>query len=200
MPPVSHKNFEQVLEKLEAACRLGVNVEATGLRPDKEDRLFSLQLATNTDCFTFNFHSYRGIDENLILAPFHMMFLQRVLGREARWVWYFYDAPLELAFLRKEGFSPEGLLYDTKVMTRLVYGEEKKIPKKYYSTRTPFEILIREAEREALLTLKRGIFLTDKILGIADTDKTILTKIWEERVKLEQKTGNSFQRKDQAAS
>ena len=64
---VTKGNIREVFDRINASEFLAVDTETTGLRLHQSDRLFSVVVASGSECFYFNFKPYEGLDSDCVL-------------------------------------------------------------------------------------------------------------------------------------
>lgn len=122
MQVVSVSQFTSVVKRLTRTEVLSVDTETTGLQPYKDDRLFSVQFADETDEFYFNFNEeYPGQD---LLPREWIQLLRQIFLSPGLLIGH--NIKFDLHFLAKEGLEFTRELWDTKAMARLEYNEHMK--------------------------------------------------------------------------
>jgi DNA polymerase I-like protein with 3'-5' exonuclease and polymerase domains len=96
---------------------LGLDTETTGLGQD--DRLFSLQIATEADEFYFNFQSYGG-DEPVLDRQSTFKWLNEYIFSKAGRTYFMHNAKFDLRMLRKEGAIIKGKVHCTYAIERVL--------------------------------------------------------------------------------
>jgi DNA polymerase-1 len=118
---VSRQKFEEVLDLLIAEPKLSVDTETTGLRVHHGDKLFAIIVGSKSEVCYFNFMSYPDIDPDLLLGKQHLEKLRFLF--ECPKTWYFFNAPFDLAMLKKADISVNGTIHDCAVVARLEHND-----------------------------------------------------------------------------
>lgn len=120
---VSRTNFDEALSILVKDKYLGLDTETTGLYPYLGDRLFSLILANATKEFYFNWKTYPGLPEDLVLGEEHMKELQRRVFRDPDKYYFIHKGIFDHPILNQDGMHLEGTVHCTINGARIQYNE-----------------------------------------------------------------------------
>jgi DNA polymerase-1 len=125
---VGRSNFEAVLARLQAAPKLSLDTETTGLRPYHGDRLFSVIIAIEEQGtvtpFYFNFQVYEGVAPDWVLTPSHLGRLKSLCG-DASKVWYLFNAKYDMHILAQEGIVLAGTIHCGQAIALVEYNEHQ---------------------------------------------------------------------------
>jgi DNA polymerase-1 len=123
---VSIKDFEAVLPRLTALDYKSCDTETTGLRPFQGDRLFSVIIGAEDTAWYFNFQTYT---DDAHLGPDYVLprsYLKRLGIVLDHGVVFMHNAKFDLHMLGQEGIKPDGLVYCTQTMARVLYNDHMK--------------------------------------------------------------------------
>jgi len=104
------QELEIAISVIEGARQLAVDLETTGLKPERDRIRLLTVTAVHSDgsTRTFLFDLFQGLDLVRVLAAFSNKPL------------YLHNASFDLGFLRHLGFQHDGPIHDTMVMARLL--------------------------------------------------------------------------------
>ncbi len=124
---VGRSSFWDSVAKLQGMQKLSLDTETTGLKPYKEDRLFSLILGfrepQGITSQYWNFWPYESLDPDLVLGPSHLRVLKEQVFSDPGKTYFIHNAKFDMHFLGQEGIELAGAVYCTKDQGRIEYNE-----------------------------------------------------------------------------
>lgn len=119
---VTKENISQVLQQCSLSKILSLDTETTGLRLDREDRLFAIVICDGTNVFYFNFNTYPN---NIpVLTREDCQGLNALFDSDI--TWFIHNAKFDMWALYREGYKPLRNVWCTQALARLEYNEHLK--------------------------------------------------------------------------
>lgn len=110
---VTDENLKSSLGVLSNVDTISLDTETTGLRPYHGDRLFSIVIGFAGGSFYF---------DKRILSSFNL--IVKFLNEHVFHKVYMHNAKFDIAMLHQEGIFLPSVVYDTKIMSRLIYNDK----------------------------------------------------------------------------
>jgi DNA polymerase-1 len=115
---VTKKDVSDVIQAIRVSPSASLDCESTGLMVHLGDRLFSIAISTGSCNFYFNFKSYNGLDEALVLDRSIIPSLVEALKNKDV---YFANAKFDMHLLRNEGayLDESSVAWDVLVIDKI---------------------------------------------------------------------------------
>lgn len=124
MVVVDNENIQLVIDAINSAPSIAIDTETTGLYPYKEDRLFSIIVATQENDYYFNFNARC---DHLLNKPICLLSrneIPNIIRKNYSGRIFFHNQKFDMKFLALEGLDLSNHnCYDTVVLARLEKNE-----------------------------------------------------------------------------
>ena len=125
---VNNQNSQRAIDEINAAPNIAIDTETTGLKVYKNDRLFSIIIATGTKCFYFNYNDVPDHNDNLAPVILDRADIPKIVSPDYKGRIFFHNAKFDLKMLEHEGLNLRGhRIYDTAGLARLEYNDRMQL-------------------------------------------------------------------------